>query len=102
MLPTLQALAVPEMEFANEEKGDALFAMELALSLEKLNFQKLRHLHAVGNSHEDAAMTDFIEGALLQDQVNSVKEHAVFVSQLRRIGKGHAVYHFDLELAEKA
>lgn len=32
---------------APTEKGDALHATELALSLEKLNFQKLRDLHTV-------------------------------------------------------
>lgn len=35
-------------------KGDALYAMELALSLEKLNFTKLRELHAVADAAEDA------------------------------------------------
>lgn len=34
--------------------------MELALSLEKLNFQKLRALHAVASKHEDASMSDFV------------------------------------------
>ena len=36
------------MEYNNEDKGEALYSMELALSLEKLNFQKLqarRHCH---------------------------------------------------------
>lgn len=41
-------------------QGEALYAMELALSLEKLNFQKLRELHAVAAKHEDPSMTDFI------------------------------------------
>jgi hypothetical protein len=76
-----------------------MFWRGLALSLSS----QLPGCHpGYGDSHADAAMTDFIEGKLLADQVNSVKEHAIFVSQLRRIGKGHAVYHFDLELAEKA
>lgn len=65
----LQAVAMPEMEFANDDKGEALYAMELALSLEKLNFQKLRALHAVADKHSDAALCDFIEGDLLQEQV---------------------------------
>lgn len=34
-------------------------------------------------------------------QVDSVKQHAVFVSQLRRVGKGVGVYLFDKELGEK-
>lgn len=56
----LQTILAPEMEFNHAEKGDALFAMELALSLEKLNFQKLRHLHDVADKHGDAQMADFI------------------------------------------
>lgn len=98
----MQTLAPPLMEYEHEEKGDALYAMELALSLEKLNFQKLRSLHAIADGHTDAALCDFIEGDLLQEQVASVKEHAVFVSQLRRVGKGLGVYIFDKELGEKA
>eukprot|EP00892_Ulva_mutabilis_P007974 jgi/Ulvmu1/5549/UM023_0085.1 len=96
----LKQLAAPEMEFANDDKGDALYAMELALSLEKLNFHKLQILHAVADKHKDAAICDFVEGNLLQDQVDAVKEHAVYVSQLRRVGKGVGVYLFDQELAE--
>lgn len=42
--------------------------MELALSLEKLNFQKLRHLHDVADKSEDAQMSDFVED-MLADQV---------------------------------
>jgi ferritin heavy chain len=91
---------MPEMEFDNDGKGEALFAMELALSLEKLNYQKLMSLHAVAEKQSDAALMDFIEGELLKDQVDSIKEHAVYVSQLRRIGKGLGVYIFDRELSE--
>jgi ferritin heavy chain len=43
--------------------------MELALSLEKLNFQKLRELHDVAGDANDAQMCDFIEGTLLAPQV---------------------------------
>lgn len=59
------------MEYDNEAKGEALYSMELALSLEKLNFQKLQQLHEVAVKHDDAAMCDFIEGQLLDDQVRS-------------------------------
>lgn len=48
------------MEYNHAEKGDALYAMELALSLEKLNFAKLRALHDVSCKHNDAHMADFI------------------------------------------
>ena len=43
--------------------------MELALSLEKLNFQKLRELHDVADRCGDVQMADFIEGDLLREQV---------------------------------
>ena len=33
-------------------------------------------------------------------QVDSVKQHALFVSQLRRVGKGLGVFLFDEQLAE--
>lgn len=98
----LKALAPPLTEYDNEEKGEALYAMELALSLEKLNFQKLRALWDVADQSGDAALCDFIEGDLLQDQVDSVKEHAVYVSMLRRVGKGLGVYQIDRMLGEKA
>ena len=41
-------------------QGDALYSMELALSLEKLNFIKLRELHRVAANAEDAQLADFI------------------------------------------
>jgi len=97
----LKSIVMPEMEFDHPEKGDALYAMELALSLEKLNFLKLRELHAIANKHEDAPMSDFVEGQLLNDQVESVKKVSEYVSQLRRVGKGLGVFHFDLKLAEE-
>ncbi len=53
----------------------------------QLNFQKLRALHEVASRHDDADMTNFIEEKLLQDQAETVKKVAEYVSQLRRIGK---------------
>eukprot|EP00250_Pteridium_aquilinum_P031247 c43299_g1_i1 orf=76-339(-) len=86
------------MEFDNSEKGDALFAMELALSLQKLSYEKLLHLSKVAEVENDPQMHDFVDGALLPHQVNVIKKVAEYVSQLRRVGKGHGVYHFDLKL----
>ena len=50
--------------YDHEMKGEALYAMELVLSLERLNFQKLRALHDVAGKHGDAEMCDFIGAAL--------------------------------------
>ena len=43
-----------------QAQGEALYAMELALSLEKLNFTKLRELWKTANEMEDGQLTDFI------------------------------------------
>ncbi|RAL51313.1 hypothetical protein DM860_010815 [Cuscuta australis] len=42
----LKSIVMPLSEFVDAEKGDALYAMELALSLEKLTNEKLLNLHA--------------------------------------------------------
>lgn len=98
----LSGIVSPEMEYNHPDKGDALHAMELALSLEKLNFSKLRLLHDIACKHNDAHMADFIEGELLQDQARAVKENAVYVAMLRRLGKGHGTWHFDRYIREDA
>jgi ferritin heavy chain len=92
----LQAIMPPQVDYDHPEKGDALYAFELSLSLEKLNNDRLIALHKVAGAADDANMMDFIEGALLADQVKSIEEVSRFVGQLRRLGnKGDAVWHFD-------
>ncbi|KAK2414759.1 ferritin-3, chloroplastic [Trifolium repens] len=85
-------------EFEHVEKGDALHAMELALSLEKLTNEKLLNVHSVADRNNDPEMTHFIEGEFLAEQVESIKKISEYVSQLRRVGKGHGVWHFDQRL----
>lgn len=97
----LGSLMSPISEFDNSEKGEALYSMELALALEKMNYEKLLELHAVASKNEDPQLCDFVESEYLQEQVEAIKELGVFVSQLRRVGKGHGVYHFDRELGSK-
>jgi hypothetical protein len=65
----LAALAAPPSDYNHEEKGDALYAMELALALEKLNFKMLFQLHEVAEKHNDANFTDFVE-EMLAEQVS--------------------------------
>merc|ERR1712060_121143 len=91
----LGALMSPITEFDHETKGEALYAMELALSLEKLNYEKLVDVHRGADEAGDPSLTDFIEG---EDLVEAIKKVATYVSQLRRIGKGHAVWHFNQSL----
>jgi len=92
----LQGIMPPQVDFDHPEKGDALYAFELSLSLEKLNNDRLIALHRVAEEACDTAMMDFIEGELLKDQVLSIQHVSEYVAQLRRMGnKGDAVWHFD-------
>ncbi|PON45723.1 Ferritin [Trema orientale] len=96
----LQSILMPHSEFDHPEKGDALFAMELALSLEKLTNEKLLNLHSVADRNKDVQLADFVESEFLTEQVEAIKKIAEYVSQLRRVGKGHGVWHFDQQLLE--
>ncbi|GKE27653.1 ferritin-3, chloroplastic, partial [Tanacetum coccineum] len=85
----LQSIIMPLSEFDHEEKGDALYAMELALSLEKLTNEKLLNLHEVASRNNDVQLADFVESEFLGEQVEAIKKISEYVAQLRRIGKGH-------------
>ncbi|KAH9613652.1 hypothetical protein KSS87_020418 [Heliosperma pusillum] len=91
----LHSILMPSSEFEHLEKGDALHAMELALSLEKLVNEKLLYLHTVAQKNNDNHLQDFIEGEFLNEQVSAIKKISEYVTQLRLVGKGHGVWHFD-------
>ncbi|XP_057983703.1 ferritin-3, chloroplastic-like [Malania oleifera] len=91
----LYSIMMPPSEFDHVEKGDALYAMELALSLEKLTNEKLLNLHSVAEENNDAQMAEFIEREFLSEQVEAIKKIADYVTQLRLVGRGHGVWHFD-------
>lgn len=98
----LQSILMPLSEFDHAEKGDALYAMELALSLEKLTNEKLLNLHAVATRNNDVQLADFVENEYLQEQVEAIKKISEYVAQLRRVDKGHGVWHFDQMLLHEA
>ncbi|GLT92764.1 hypothetical protein SLE2022_105860 [Rubroshorea leprosula] len=91
----LHSIIMPPSDFEHAEKGDALYAMELALSLEKLTNEKLLSLHNVAERNNDAQMAEFIESEFLSEQVEAIKKISEYVAQLRMVGKGHGVWHFD-------
>ncbi|KAH6810845.1 ferritin 2 [Perilla frutescens var. frutescens] len=91
----LQWMMMPISDYDHLEKGDALHAMEIALSLEKLTNEKLLNLHKVADENNDAQLADFIESEFLAEQVESIKKISEYVAQLRRVGKGHGVWNFD-------
>lgn len=99
----LRGINLPQMKMDGNDKGDALYALELALALEKLNFTKLRELDDVADQAGDKAMGSFIESKLLEEQSEDVKDAADRVARLRRIGdEGTGIYLFDKEMAEAA
>ncbi|KAE9606188.1 hypothetical protein Lal_00025459 [Lupinus albus] len=94
----LQSIVRPLSEFDHADKGDALYAMELTLSLEKLTNEKLLHLHSVATKNGDVQLADFVESEFLGEQVEAIKKISEYVAQLRRVGKGHGVWHFNQTL----
>ncbi|KAK9193596.1 hypothetical protein WN944_004293 [Citrus x changshan-huyou] len=87
----LHSIMQPPSEFDHAEKGDALYAMELALSLEKLTNEKLLSLHSVADRNNDPQMAEFVESEFLGEQVEAINKIAKYVSQLRMVGKGHGM-----------
>ncbi|CAJ1970671.1 unnamed protein product [Sphenostylis stenocarpa] len=69
--------------------------MELALSLERLNNEKLLNLHSLASENNDAQFVDFLESEFLVGQVEDIKKISEYVAQLRRVGEGHGAWHFD-------
>jgi len=92
----LQNIEKPE----RDEWGTGLEAMQMALALEKNVNQVLLDLHKTASLHEDGHMTDFIESEFLEEQVESIKQLAGFVTQLKRVGPGLGEQLFDKELGE--
>lgn len=89
----LQTILGPESEYTNEARGEALWSLELSLALEKLNFTKLRELHAIAEG--DAEFQQFLEHELLDEQAKDVKYAADLVSRARRAGPGLGVFELD-------
>lgn len=94
----LHPIVSPISEFEHAEKGDALYAMELALSLEKLTNEKLLNVHSVATENNDPQLADFVETEFLGEQIEAIKKISDFITQLRMVGKGHGVWHFDQSL----
>lgn len=94
----LQPVAVPELKFTmTDGTSDALYAMDMHLQLEKFVYAKLMHLHGVAEKANDPQMQDFVEH-YLDHQLDAIKTAADYVSQIRRVGTPHGVYHLDLTL----
>lgn len=84
--------APPQTEFTS-----LLSAFTSALTLEKEVNGSLLALHKVADSHDDAQMTDFLEGNFLKEQVEAIRELAGYVANLRQVGSGLGEWMFDHE-----
>lgn len=58
-------------------------------------------IHAIASEHKDENFCDFLETYFLQEQVDSIKEFADHVTNLRRVGDGVGTYMYDRDLLEK-
>ncbi|GAQ81875.1 Ferritin [Klebsormidium nitens] len=94
----LLPLQAPFSEFDDPEKGDALNTFELALGLEKIQNEKYLALQAAIAEVGDPQADDYVKSTYLHPQIEKLKRTAEQVRQLRRVGKGYGVWHFDQEL----
>lgn len=60
--------------------------------------QSLLQIHGTASDHKDENFCDFLETYFLQEQVDSMKEIADHVTNLRRVGDGVGVYQYDRDL----
>merc|ERR1712180_5181 len=91
---TFQAINKPNLE----DWGTAVEAMEASLELERTVNESLLAMHKVAAGHEDAQMTDFIEGTFLKEQVEAIKEIGDLITQMKKAGDGLGLYIIDKEL----
>ena len=89
----LAPIAAPKQEWSS-----ALEALEDALAMEKAVNEKLLRLHKVAEENNDPQFTDFLEGEFLKEQVDSEKQLADYITQIKRAGEGLGVYLFDKNL----
>ena len=74
-----------------------LEAFQMGLQLEKDVYQSLLELHASASKHNDPHLTDYLEEEFINEQVESIKEYADHITNLRRCGPGLGEYIFDKE-----
>ena len=66
--------------------------------MEKAVNEQLLRLHKVAADNNDPQFTDFLEGEFLKEQVDSEKQLADYITQIKRAGEGLGVYLFDKNL----
>jgi len=82
----------------SDEWGSAVEAVTATLKLEKTVHESLLSLHKVASDHNDAQLTDFLEGEFLKEQVEAQKEIGDLLTKLKRAGDGVGLHIIDKEL----
>ncbi|MCQ7614222.1 hypothetical protein NP188_24355 [Salmonella enterica] len=70
---------------SQDEWGKTQDAMEAALALEKSLNQALLDLHALGSSHTDPHLCDFLENHFLDKEVKLIKKMGDHLTNIRRL-----------------
>jgi len=76
-----------------------LEAIEDALALEKEVNKSLLCMHDKASEHNDAHLTDFLEGEFLDEQVKAIKELADLVTKMKRVGEGLGWHLMDKDMS---
>jgi len=89
---------------AKTEWDSGIHSLNDALALEKKVNQSLLDLHKVASSHDDAHLTDFLEGEFLDEQVEAIKEIGDLITRAKRAGEkgGLGEYIFDKDTMAEA
>jgi len=81
-----------------ESWNTILEAMEDVLALEKAVNESLLSMHLKASEHNDAHLTDFLEGNFLDEQVSGIKKIADLVTKMKRVGDGLGWHLMDKEM----
>jgi len=88
-----QAINAP----AKTEWESGLKSLQDALALERKVNESLLELHKVADGHDDAHLTDYLEGTFLTEQVDAIKELGDLITRATRAGDKLGEYLFDKE-----
>jgi len=83
---------------STDEWASALNAVESSLALELSVHQSLLDLHKNASEHDDAQLTDFLEGEYLKEQVEAQKEIGDLITKMKRAGDSVGLHIIDKEL----
>jgi len=82
-----------------DDWSSAVNAVEASLELEKKVHESLLELHKVASAHDDAQLTDFLEGEFLKEQVEAQKEIGDLLTKMKRGADSAVLLHMlDKEL----